>query len=323
MRTHSISEAGLDLIKTFEGFRAQPIALEGRGWVVGYSHVRIAEAGAPMSETEAAELLKLDLAPVERFVNSVVTATITQSQFDALASFCFSVGQTAFEKSDVLRKVNAGQIVPAACAMDAWRKSSVSGESEIFEVLIRRRAAEKALFLRDPPALGAPSVFMRAEQDHAASILGAPLAYGEQPEVGAAPKPKVQVAPQPAQRLTEILKSEPATTLVLTHIVTGDENDGELTTANHRPVARKIEAGFEPVMVTAKKTLFGKPAETIGLMALLTFGLALTTLSMLSMFGGANHEGDVLNGLVLAGPGVIASVAAAYGLWRGPVVRPA
>ena len=66
-------------------------------------------------------------------------------------SFAFSVGAEAFGKSQVLRRVNAGDYVSAACAMDAWRKSDVGGELVIVDALVRRRAAEKALFLKDMP----------------------------------------------------------------------------------------------------------------------------------------------------------------------------
>lgn len=330
MRTFSVSPVGLDLIKTFEGFRAEPVALHDGGWVVGYGHVRIAEAGDAIAEDVAAELLKLDLAPVERFVNSVVTAPITQSQFDALVSFAFSIGQTAFDKSDVLRKVNAGQFVPAACAMDAWRKSSIDGESQVFDLLIRRRAAEKALFLKEPPAEGVPSVYFRAELDHAAAILGAPVQYGEIPAIGSAPRAKVEELPL-AAKLTEIFKSEPATTLVLTQVVEAEEiGEGEIVTANARPVARKTGKNAELraiTMVTAeppKKTgyrmMFGKPAETIGLLALALFGAGLIGLAGVTMSGAGAQPADVFGGVALAVPGLIATIAAAYGLWKGPTL---
>ncbi len=320
MRTHSISETGVDLVKTHEGFRAEPVAMAEGGWVVGYGHVRIADAGAPLNEADAAELLKLDLAPVERFVNSVVVAPITQSQYDALVSFCFSVGQTAFERSDVLRKVNAGKVVAAACAMDAWRKSSVGGESEIFDVLIKRRAAEKALFLKDAPVQAAPSVFLRAEQDHAASILGASISYGVIPAIGDAPKEKAPETPL-SQRLTEILTAEPATTLVLTQVVPAGVAEEEIVTAHARPVARKMKAVVvEREGIIAPKAS-GLSVQTIGLSALVAFGIGLLALGAASMFGGAANPEDVLGGLVIAAPGVIAAVAGAYGLLRAPSMR--
>ena len=239
--TNAISANGLALIQQYEGFRAEPTQLPDGNWVVGYSHVRVGEPGAPLSQDEAAELLTLDIAPVERLVNARLTQTLNQSQYDAMVSFAFSVGAEAFEQSQVLRRANAGDFVAAACAMDAWRKSDVSGELEIVDALVRRRAAEKALFLQDMPIEASPSAFVRAKLDHAASILGAPIKYAPAPAVGSIPvaQPKVEVG----VRLTEILKSEPATeALLLTQVVAEDVvEDDEIVTAHAKPVARPLD----------------------------------------------------------------------------------
>lgn len=260
--SHAISTAGLALIQEYEGFRAEPTQLPDGSWVVGYGHVRVAEAGPSVSQAEASDLLALDLAPIERVVNALVTKPLTQGQFDALVSFTFSVGADAFASSQVLRRVNAGDFVAAACAMDAWRKTEVNGELEIVDALVRRRAAEKALFLKELPHDASPSVFMRAKLDHAASILGAPVKYAPAPVVGAvavavAQAPQfvetnivelVQVATppkfEPAVRLTEILKSEPATEALLLTQVANDfdeSEEGEIVTAHAKPVARQFD----------------------------------------------------------------------------------
>ena len=173
--TNAISANGLALIQELEGFQAEPKQLPTGGWVVGYSHVRATEPGDAVNENDAVELLTSDLAPFENLVNTLVTQPLTQTQFDALVSFAFSVGAEAFGRSQVLRRVNAGDYVSAACAMDAWRKSDVSGELVIIDALVRRRTAEKALFLKELPQVAAPSVFVRPQLDHAASILGAPV----------------------------------------------------------------------------------------------------------------------------------------------------
>jgi lysozyme len=242
--TNATSVSGLTLIQQYEGFRAEPTRLPDGNWVVGYNHVRVGEPGEPVNENEATQLLTLDVAPYEKLVNERVGQPLSQGQFDALVSFAFSVGGEAFEQSQVLRRVNAGDFVAAACALDAWRKADVGGETVVVDCLVRRRAAEKALFLRDMAQDGAPSVFMRAKLDYAASVLGAPIKYAPAPEVKHAPAPVAQV--EPAQRLTEILKSEPATeTLLLTHVVANDvaaeEDEGEIVTAHAKPVARSLD----------------------------------------------------------------------------------
>jgi len=257
--TYAISAAGLALVQESEGFRAEPTQLPDGNWVVGYSHVRVGAPGEPVTQNEAAGLLALDVAPVERVVNALVSQPLTQSQFDALVSFAFSVGLDAFAESQVLRRVNSADYVAAACAMDAWRKSEVNGELETVDALVRRRAAEKALFMKDMACTPAPSVMVRAKLDHAASILGAPVKASplrtQAPVVRLVTTSAVSVeadpvaAPpvfEPAVRLTDILKSEPATeALLLTQVVANDvaadDEDGEIVTAHAKPVARPLD----------------------------------------------------------------------------------
>lgn len=268
--THTISAHGLALIQAHEGFRAEPAQLPDGNWVVGFGHVRIGDAGDPLNQDEAAELLKIDIAPVEKLVSARVTQPLNQTQFDSLVSFAFSIGAEAFDQSQTLRRVNAGDHLAAACSMDAWRKSDVGGELQIVDALVRRRAAEKALYLQDL-ALEAPSVFVRAKLDHAASILGAPVTYAAAPAVGSIPV--TQPKPEPAAVITEILQSEPATeALLLTQVVPDDlVEDGEIVTAHAKPVARSIEearaaarrAQEAMLAETTEKRSFFKPMHVI------------------------------------------------------------
>lgn len=364
--TNAISANGLALIQQHEGFRAEPAQLPDGNWVVGYSHVRVGEPGAPVSESEAADLLTIDLAPVERLINARVAQTLTQSQFDALVSFAFSIGEEAFASSQVLRRVAKGDFVAAACAMDAWRKSEVSGELEIVDSLVRRRAAEKAMFLRDLPQEPAPSVFVRPKLDHAASILGAPLNYAATPAVGSVPV----VTPKAAtvDVITEVLKSEPATeVLLLTREVPADvvEDDGEIVTAHAKPVARTLDdvreatrrAYAEESQKPLKRSfkLFGRqdankievvtPAlkvdrrirrmrhrserfsfrfnprgawESVGLLALLGFGLALVGIGGSVLLESPQDFVTVGGAAGLIAPGLAAVLMAVAGFMRGP-----
>lgn len=68
--------------------------------------------------------------------------TINQNQFDALASFVYNIGETAFAKSTMLTLINKGQLNAAASQFDRWifdNGVKVSG-------LAYRRAKEKELF---------------------------------------------------------------------------------------------------------------------------------------------------------------------------------
>jgi GH24 family phage-related lysozyme (muramidase) len=325
--TNAISASGLALIQEFEGFHAEPKQLPDGGWVVGYNHIRTEAAGEPVDPALAAELLALDVAPFENLVNALVTQPLSQSQFDALASFAFSVGAEAFEASQTLRRVNAGDFTAAAYAMEAWRKSEVSGELVVVEALVRRRAAEKALFLQGASA-AAPSSFVRPQLDHAASILGAPIVYAPLPELGSI-LPVEKIAP--AERLTEILCSEPATEALLLTQVVADEvaADDEITTAHAKPVAREE---FEPRMATRRKAepkTLNFPAiskdvaiETAGLAALMLFGLGLVTAAFAMLSTTNAGVADITGAAALGAPGVAAVLMAAFGFWRAPQPKP-
>ncbi|MEO1303332.1 MAG: lysozyme [Pseudomonadota bacterium] len=148
MRT---SQAGLNVIKAFEGFRANSELLPNGRWIVGYGHVRRARDGVSLSEPEAEAILReYDLPPVERYVTHCVLAPMSQNEFDALVSLAFNIGAKAFASSDVVAGINGGNRLDAANSFDLWRRAKIGGRIQIVDALVRRRAAEKALFLNAP-----------------------------------------------------------------------------------------------------------------------------------------------------------------------------
>jgi len=148
MRT---SQAGLDVIKAFEGFRSSSELLPNGRWIIGYGHLRRAEEGVRVSEPEAEAILReYDLPPVERFVMRCILAPMTQNEFDAFVSLAFNIGPKAFASSDVVAEMNGGNRLNAAQAFDHWRRAKIGGRVQIVDALVRRRAAEKALFLNAP-----------------------------------------------------------------------------------------------------------------------------------------------------------------------------
>ena len=338
MTAFTVSNAGLALIQDAEGFRSRPGQMPSGAWVVGHGHLR-AEAGEPVNEGEARSLLCMDLVPVECLVNEKVTQPLTQSQFDALVSFALSVGADAFAQSQVLRRVNAGEFIAAACAMDAWRKSDVSGELEVVDALVRRRSAEKAMFLKDIAHESAPSIFLRAKLDHAASILGAPIKFAPAPAVGS-----IQVAAskaEPAAQLVDILKSEPATEPLLLTQVVGDglADDDEIVTTHAKAVARKVDilaALPGDRRIRSKKSKLERETfkldalqwvashrsfESLGLVALMLFGLVLVGIGAAMLLNGSADGVAILGASALCAPGIAAVLLATYGFLRTPRVK--
>ena len=126
------------------------------GWKIPtccYGHTDA--AGAPkyaatkdkkFTREEGLNILCMDLAKYEAAVRSKVTVPLTDNQFGALVSFTFNVGPANFNKSTLLRKLNAGDYKGAAAELPKWRHAA----GRVLNGLIRRRAAEQALFNSQP-----------------------------------------------------------------------------------------------------------------------------------------------------------------------------
>ena len=167
-----VSKEGLGLIKSFEGFRAEAAQLADGRWTVGYGHTASAREGAKITESDAEALLLFDLRPVEESLNLDVFAPFGQKQFDALASLALNIGLDAFMRSDIVRHLNAGEIIAAANSFDAWRRARVNGRSVVVDSLVRRRATEKAMFLDHPAGrAAAPTPVLKPELDIAGAIM--------------------------------------------------------------------------------------------------------------------------------------------------------
>ena len=137
-----MSREGLLLIKSFEGFRPRTVRRRDGTPIIGYGHVKSARPGATITEAEAELLLQYDLLPIVEVINSRVAIPLNQHQFDALASFIFSVGVQRFEGSDVLEQLNAGSPARAAEALSGWPDRV----QPAIDAPYRRRSAERALF---------------------------------------------------------------------------------------------------------------------------------------------------------------------------------
>jgi len=171
-RQFDISDMGLRLIKAYEGYRPVDRTLVSGQRVVGYGHRLMNEEEMVLSKAQAEDLLKDDLAPFIDMINENVHAPLSQSQFDALVSFAYNIGPKAFLKSDMLRALNNGRPLDAANGFDIWRKSEIDGKIYVVDALMRRRTAEKALFLRpEGRPVSAPTVDLPPIEDETIALL--------------------------------------------------------------------------------------------------------------------------------------------------------
>ena len=201
-----ISPAGIELIKSFEGFREIAVRLPDGRWTIGYGHVRTAREGLTITPKDAEALLKHDLLPVEQALASLVYAPLMQEQFDALASLAFNISVGQFRESEILAQLNAGNYLAAANGFDLWRKARLHGRVMIVDALVRRRAAEKALFLDHPsghPSAPTPIVTPQIDTDAPPRTKGTAEAVNDDDaQEGEGPRASGEIA-EAVRRLAE------------------------------------------------------------------------------------------------------------------------
>lgn len=140
----TISTAGLVFIATQEG--TKPVAyLDPVGiHTICNGHTRGVTIGQRKTYNECQQLLREDASEAGKAVARCTTARLTQEQYDSLVSFTFNVGGAAYCKSTLARKLNAGNCEGAANEFDRW----VMAKGKRLPGLVKRRAAEKAMFLK-------------------------------------------------------------------------------------------------------------------------------------------------------------------------------
>lgn len=154
-----ISQAGVDLIKTFEGLRLLAYQDDAGVWTIGYGHTEGVKSGDVISEVQAESYLLKDIDEAAQAVLRLTKQGLTQGQFDALVSFVFNLGQGAYARSTLLKTINTGDFEGACFQFSRWVKVRLpSGEMVTSNGLVRRRAAECEMFSRSssPEYMGGP-----------------------------------------------------------------------------------------------------------------------------------------------------------------------
>lgn len=143
-----LNEAGLDLIKAFEGLRLKAYQDIAGIWTIGYGHIKDVHEGQVITEHEAEIMLTDELKDYEWGVSKLLKVPVTSNQFSALVAFAYNVGLHALENSTLLKKLNAGDATSAADHFLDWDKARVNGVLREVLGLKRRREAERKLFLK-------------------------------------------------------------------------------------------------------------------------------------------------------------------------------
>ncbi|ENW78235.1 hypothetical protein F909_03921 [Acinetobacter sp. ANC 3929] len=144
-----ISDKGYQIIREFEGFKANAYLDTGGVWTIGFGTIKYpngarVKKGDTCSLEQAELWLKNDCLWVDACLDKYIKINISQNQFDALASFVYNIGETAFVKSTLLKTLNTGNFAGAANQFDNW----VYDNGKLIKGLVNRREKEKALFLK-------------------------------------------------------------------------------------------------------------------------------------------------------------------------------
>jgi lysozyme len=142
-------EAGLEIIKMFEGFRSEPylcpagVATIGFGSTRGVDGNRVTLEHSAISRDEAEEMLAHDLQNVEKSVGRLIRVALTQNQFDAIVSFTYNLGSGRLQSSTLRSKLNREDYEGAADEFPKWVKAG----GKRLSGLVKRRFVERKLFL--------------------------------------------------------------------------------------------------------------------------------------------------------------------------------
>ena len=165
------SDVGIHLMHKFEGYRNKPYKCSAKIWTVGWGHAMYSdqlrlpnvrkenytgmirddyqlkpEDNRVWSKEELVEMFKADLESFERAVLRLVPGCAGhQGRFDALVCLAYNIGAGNLQRSTIRMKANRGDWEGAAEAFMSWTK----GGGKVLPGLVKRRQAEKALFLAE------------------------------------------------------------------------------------------------------------------------------------------------------------------------------
>ena len=142
MLNMTYSKSGAQLTESFEGCKLVAYQDQVGVWTIGYGHTRGVTPGMACTPDQADQWLRDDVATCVLDVNTHVTVTLTQGEFDALVDFAFNLGRGSLNGSTLLHLLNAGDYAGAAGQFERWDKAG----GQVVAGLLRRRIAEETEF---------------------------------------------------------------------------------------------------------------------------------------------------------------------------------
>ncbi|MBB2488060.1 lysozyme [Mitsuaria sp. WAJ17] len=148
----TVPAAATAVVKRIEGFFAHPYddngAQPGGTWTIGYGTIvdaqghRVTPQTPAITEAEAEQLLRRDMASAARDVQQRVQVPLRTCEAAAVISWVYNLGVGNLAKSTMLLRLNANRKSEVPAEMRKW----IMQEGRPVLGLLRRRWAEAAIF---------------------------------------------------------------------------------------------------------------------------------------------------------------------------------
>ncbi|WWO60323.1 endolysin [Xanthomonas phage SB4] len=151
-----LSVAGLVHVMDSEGLHRTAYPDPGTGgapWTICYGHTgKDVYPGLTVTQAQCEAWLVQDLREHERHVQRLVKVPLRQGEYDALVSFSFNVGPVNVGKSELLRRLNAGDRVGACGQYPRW----IYANKQVLNGLKVRRFKEQTMCMQGGPYVWRP-----------------------------------------------------------------------------------------------------------------------------------------------------------------------
>lgn len=140
-----INEAGINIIKFYEGWSATPYICPAGYLTIGWGHMILKnEKFTSITKEEGTQILINDLRTAENAVARLIKVPITLNQYSALTSFTFNLGGGVLQNSTLRSKLNRKEYDDAGAQLLRF----VFAGGKKLPGLIKRRQDEYNLYMR-------------------------------------------------------------------------------------------------------------------------------------------------------------------------------
>lgn len=143
-----VNKAGKDLIKRFEGCKLKAYRCPAGLWTISwgltfYPDGTKVKEGDVITQQQAEDYFNAIVDDFAKKVDALIKSNVSENNFSALVSFAYNVGMGNFQRSTLLRKVNAN---PKDTTIRAEFMKWTRANNVVLKGLVRRREAEAKLY---------------------------------------------------------------------------------------------------------------------------------------------------------------------------------